>query len=285
MSSEVEDYTKNVLKVVVAQVCQIIGWNSIHQSSLEVLVDTLDRFMKELTKQTYRITELCKLSLYFPSWPFLTISFIFLHLDQRTEPTLDDLALAFHYLNLNLTDIKEYIDYVGPPENGPTIPKYPAAPPQILNIKRLAADEGATEANTSASASLQPKAEDSDDESQFLGFFQYNREYKTEITGAGLNASATGTDLNSSDVHVKKEENGDAKASTSSDTGGDSKQDLLKKANLASRVPAKRKLIAVQLTASKILNFIQFIHNFCFFLVALNIPLSCTQLYHTIEPL
>lgn len=61
MSSKVEDYTKNVLKVVVAQVCQIIGWNSIHQSSLEVLVDTLDRFMQELTKQTYRITELCKL--------------------------------------------------------------------------------------------------------------------------------------------------------------------------------------------------------------------------------
>lgn len=61
MSSQVEDYTKNVLKVVVAQVCQIIGWNSINQSSLEVLVDTLDRFMKELTKQTYRITELCTL--------------------------------------------------------------------------------------------------------------------------------------------------------------------------------------------------------------------------------
>lgn len=184
------------------------------------------------------------------------------------------MALAFHYLNLNLTDIKEYIDYVGPPENGPTIPKYPAAPPQILNIKRLAADEGATEANTSASASLQPKAEDSDDESQFLGFFQYNREYKTEITGAGLNASATGADPNSSDVHVKKEENGDAKASTSSDTGGDSKQDLLKKANLASRVPAKRKLIAVQLTASKILNFIQFIQNFSSFFGCPEYPLK-----------
>lgn len=60
MTSRVEDYTKNVLKVVVAQVCQTIGWNSIHQSSLEVLVDTLDRFMQELTKQTYRITELCE---------------------------------------------------------------------------------------------------------------------------------------------------------------------------------------------------------------------------------
>lgn len=67
MSSKVEDYTKNVLKVVVAQVCQIIGWNSIHQSSLEVLVDTLDRFMQELTKQTYRITELCKLLTFLPS--------------------------------------------------------------------------------------------------------------------------------------------------------------------------------------------------------------------------
>lgn len=149
--------------------------------------------------------------------------------------------MAFHYLNLNLTDIKEYIDYVGPPEtNVPAIPKYPAAPPQILNIKR-SADDAAADTSSSAYDSLQPTAEDSDDESQFLALFQYNREYKTEITGTDGTA-----------VDVKKEDGVDIKPSTSMDGGGDSKQDMLRKLNNpSSRMPAKRKLVAVQLTASK----------------------------------
>lgn len=154
---------------------------------------------------------------------------------------MDDLALAFHYLNLNLNDIREYIDYVGPPENVTNIPKYPVPPPSILNVKRTLAED--LEAHTSATDHLQPKAEDSEDEEQFRGFFQYNREFKTEITG--------GTEDGSGDVK-KENESGDVKPTIGGDEGrsnGDSKHDALKKASGgAARAPIKRKLTAVQMT-------------------------------------
>lgn len=114
----------------------------------------------------------------------------------------------------------------------------------ILNVKRSASEDAAAEPSTSEL--VQPKAEDSEDDEQFLGFFQYNREYKTEITGAAEESSAS--------VEVKKEENGvagDVKPSTTADdprTGVDTKQDVLKKAAAAGRVPTKRKHTTVQLT-------------------------------------
>lgn len=89
---------------------------------------------------------------------------------------------------------------------------------------------------------IHPKAEDSEDEEQFLALFQYNREYKTEV------AAEDGS------VDVKKEDNGEAKASTSTDdprTGLDSKHDVLKKAAAAARIPPKRKLVAVQLNQGR----------------------------------
>lgn len=170
--------------------------------------------------------------------------------DQRTEPTLDDLALAFHYLNVNLNDIKEYIDYVGPPDTVSTVPKYPAPPPQILNVKRLADDVAAEQANASGTEHLQPKIEDSEDEEYFASLFKYNREYKTEITDSGPGGDDASAD-------IKKEDAGDSKPSTSSvdehRVGGDSKQDVMKKGSFAGRIPSRKKHTTVQLTPGKLL--------------------------------
>jgi transcription initiation factor TFIID subunit 3 len=55
-----QNYTTQVLKVVVAQICQTIGWQSITASSLEILVDILDRYIKEMMKTTHNYAELCK---------------------------------------------------------------------------------------------------------------------------------------------------------------------------------------------------------------------------------
>lgn len=55
-----EQYTNQVLKVVVAQICQAIGWHSIQSTPLELMVDILHRYMEQITKQTYRYAELCK---------------------------------------------------------------------------------------------------------------------------------------------------------------------------------------------------------------------------------
>lgn len=55
-----QNYSTNILRVIVAQVCQTIGWQSITSSSLEIMVDVLDRYLKEICKTTHAYTELCK---------------------------------------------------------------------------------------------------------------------------------------------------------------------------------------------------------------------------------
>lgn len=59
-----EQYTNQVLKVVVAQICQAIGWHSIQSTPLELMVDILHRYLQQITKQTYRYAELCKFYLF-----------------------------------------------------------------------------------------------------------------------------------------------------------------------------------------------------------------------------
>ena len=57
MSSE---YTKSILKIVVAQINQTIGWNSIQSTPLEILVSLLQRYLEEVAKLTHRYAEQCK---------------------------------------------------------------------------------------------------------------------------------------------------------------------------------------------------------------------------------
>lgn len=53
-------YTQQILKVIVAQVCQTIGWNSIQTTPLELLGDILHKYLQEVSHQTHRYSELCK---------------------------------------------------------------------------------------------------------------------------------------------------------------------------------------------------------------------------------
>lgn len=46
--------------MIVAQITQTIGWNSIQTTPLELLTDILHKYLEELTRQTQRYTELCK---------------------------------------------------------------------------------------------------------------------------------------------------------------------------------------------------------------------------------
>lgn len=55
-----QNYSTQVLRVVAAQICQTIGWQSVTASSLEIMVDMLDRYMREICKATHDYTELCK---------------------------------------------------------------------------------------------------------------------------------------------------------------------------------------------------------------------------------
>jgi transcription initiation factor TFIID subunit 3 len=52
-----ENYTLQILKVVVAQVCQTVGWQSVTGTSLEIMVDVLDRYVREICKKTHDYAE------------------------------------------------------------------------------------------------------------------------------------------------------------------------------------------------------------------------------------
>lgn len=113
------EYTHQILRVVVAQICQTIGWHSIQTTPLELLVDILHKYLQEVTRETYRYTELY----------------------GRIEPNLDDVALAFRDLNIHLSDIEEYVNYVDSVNCPIDVPKYPVHKESNLNFLKPGSKE------------------------------------------------------------------------------------------------------------------------------------------------
>jgi len=54
------EYSRNVLKIVVAQICQTIGWHSINSTPLEFLVDLLQEYLLRISKLTHQYAEVCE---------------------------------------------------------------------------------------------------------------------------------------------------------------------------------------------------------------------------------
>lgn len=52
-------YIQQLSKVIVAQISQTIGWNSMQTIPLELMGDILHKYMQELTRQIHRYAELC----------------------------------------------------------------------------------------------------------------------------------------------------------------------------------------------------------------------------------
>lgn len=68
-------YSRDILKIVVAQICQTIGWHTICTTPLEVLTDVLRRFIHELGTSAHRYGEQCKTTLIFicyTSWVYIS---------------------------------------------------------------------------------------------------------------------------------------------------------------------------------------------------------------------
>ncbi|XP_055615586.1 nascent polypeptide-associated complex subunit alpha, muscle-specific form [Toxorhynchites rutilus septentrionalis] len=114
-----QEYTHQLLKVVVAQICQTIGWHSIQSTPLELLVDILDQYLKDITRLTHRYSELY----------------------NRTEPNLDDVALAYREVGLNLSEVGEYVQFVDPIEPMFEVPKYPIPKVTHLNFMKPGSKE------------------------------------------------------------------------------------------------------------------------------------------------
>lgn len=60
-----QDYSRSVLRVSVAQICQNLGWNATQTSPLELLTDVLERYLEEIGKVCHRYSEQCKLQIAF----------------------------------------------------------------------------------------------------------------------------------------------------------------------------------------------------------------------------
>ena len=54
------EYSRNVLKIVVAQICQTIGWHSINSTPLEFLTDLLQEYLLRISKLTHQYAEVCE---------------------------------------------------------------------------------------------------------------------------------------------------------------------------------------------------------------------------------
>lgn len=53
-------YTRSVLKMVVAQICQTVGWHSINSTPLEFMVDLMQEYIFQLSKLTQDYAQVCK---------------------------------------------------------------------------------------------------------------------------------------------------------------------------------------------------------------------------------
>ncbi|XP_049541411.1 nascent polypeptide-associated complex subunit alpha, muscle-specific form isoform X1 [Anopheles darlingi] len=103
-------YAMHVLKIAVAQICQTIGWHSTHTTTMELLVDVTQHFLREISRIMHRYSELY----------------------NRTEPNLDDLALAYRDIGINLPEMLEYIEFVDPIPLSLDVPRFPV--PKETNL-------------------------------------------------------------------------------------------------------------------------------------------------------
>ncbi|XP_018355392.1 PREDICTED: transcription initiation factor TFIID subunit 3 isoform X1 [Trachymyrmex septentrionalis] len=116
------EYSRNVLKIVVAQICQTIGWHSINSTPLEFLVDLLQEYLLRISKLTHQYAEVL----------------------GRTEPNLDDLGLTFQYMNIDIQELAEYVKNVDSVQCPIQVSQYPIRRENHLNFLKPGSREVVT---------------------------------------------------------------------------------------------------------------------------------------------
>lgn len=116
------DYSRAVLRMVVAQICQTIGWHSINSTPLEFMVDLMQEYILRISKLTHQYAEVL----------------------GRTEPNLDDLGLAFRHMNIDIQELAEYVKNVDSVPCSITVPKFPVKRENHLNFLKPGSREVVT---------------------------------------------------------------------------------------------------------------------------------------------
>uniref|UniRef100_A0A182QHS4 PHD-type domain-containing protein n=1 Tax=Anopheles farauti TaxID=69004 RepID=A0A182QHS4_9DIPT len=107
-----QQYAQSVLKVAIAQICQTIGWHSTHASTMDLLIDVTQHFLREISRIMHAYCELY----------------------NRTEANMDDLALAYKDVGINLDELMEYIQFVDPIPMPFEVPRFPLPTESNLNF-------------------------------------------------------------------------------------------------------------------------------------------------------
>lgn len=108
-----EKFSHEILLKVVAQLCQMVGFEKIMTSVLHTLADILGAFLKNLGKTAQRYSEHC----------------------GRTLVNETDLSLAFYDFNIIPSELVEYLKLVSPGPEPLSVPKYPLVKNNQLSIQ------------------------------------------------------------------------------------------------------------------------------------------------------
>uniref|UniRef100_H0XQP6 Transcription initiation factor TFIID subunit 3 n=1 Tax=Otolemur garnettii TaxID=30611 RepID=H0XQP6_OTOGA len=107
-----ESYSRSLLRVSVAQICQALGWDSVQLSACHLLTDVLERYLQQLGRGCQRYSELY----------------------GRTDPTLDDVGEAFQLMGVSLHELEDYIHNIEPVTFPYQIPSFPVSKNNVLQF-------------------------------------------------------------------------------------------------------------------------------------------------------
>lgn len=107
-----ETYSRWLLRVSVAQICQALGWDSVQVSACDLLTDVLQRYLQGLGRGCHRYCELY----------------------GRTDPILDDVSDAFKLMGVNLHELEDYIHNIEPVTFAHQIPSFPVSKNNVLQF-------------------------------------------------------------------------------------------------------------------------------------------------------
>ncbi|XP_063782894.1 transcription initiation factor TFIID subunit 3 isoform X2 [Pseudophryne corroboree] len=107
-----ESYSRSLLRVSVAQICQSLGWDSVQVTACDLLTDVLHRYLQQLCRGAHRYSELY----------------------GRTDPVLDDVGQAFKLMGVNLLELEDYIHNIEPVTFPHQIPSFPVSKNNVLQF-------------------------------------------------------------------------------------------------------------------------------------------------------
>ncbi|XP_048862677.1 transcription initiation factor TFIID subunit 3-like [Brienomyrus brachyistius] len=112
-----DSYTRSLLRVSVAQICQALGWDAVQLTACDLLSDVLHRYIQQLARGCHRYSELY----------------------GRTDPVLDDVGQVFRLLGVNLSELSDYVQHLEPLGFAHQMHQFPVSKNNMLQFPQAGA--------------------------------------------------------------------------------------------------------------------------------------------------